>query len=109
MEGFWSIAFQGIQGMGAGVATLVGGQVFGGDSGYLYNGTYTQQENTMKARVHIKQYVAGIANVMGRSEFDLELSGTLNGNKITATGTIPGTSLQLHSILTKQSDLPPRS
>ena len=94
---------------GAGVITLIGGQAFGGDSGFLYTGTYTQQGNALTARVHVKQYVAGIANVMGRNEFDLELAGTLQGNIITATGRIPGTSLHLNGTLTKQAGLPVRA
>jgi 2-keto-4-pentenoate hydratase/2-oxohepta-3-ene-1,7-dioic acid hydratase in catechol pathway len=106
MEGFWTVAFKGIQGFGAGVATLIGGKVFGGDSGYLYTGTYTQQGNTLNARIHVKQYVQGVPNVMGRTEFDLILTGTLSGNTITATGTIPGAPGQLVGTLTKQQELP---
>jgi T3SS negative regulator,GrlR len=96
---------QGVEGWGAGVVTLANGKVFGGDSGYLYSGTYTQSANTMNARVHVKQYVAGIQNVMGRSEFDLQLDGITNAGRMAVTGTIPGTPLRLHGILTKQGDL----
>jgi hypothetical protein len=109
MEGFWTVQFTGVQGWGAGVITLIGGRVFGGDSGFLYTGSYTEQGNALTARVHVKQYVAGIANVMGRNEFDLELTGTLQGNTLTATGTIPGTPLRLSGTLTKQGDLPTRA
>jgi hypothetical protein len=84
---------------------LANGQVFGGDSGYMYIGTYTQQGNTMKAKVHVKQHTAGMQNVMGQKEFDLELDGTLNGNVISVTGTIPGTTMKLNGTLTKQRDL----
>lgn len=108
MEGFWTVQFTGVQGWGAGVLTLIGGQVFGGDSGFLYTGTYTQEGNTLTARVHVRQYVPGVANVMGRNQFDLELTGTLQGNTITATGNIPGTPLRLNGTLTKQGDLPAR-
>ena len=83
--------------------------MFGGDSGYLYIGTYMQQGNALTARIHVSQYVPGIANVMGRSNFDLELRGTLNGNTISVTGTIPGAPGQLQGVLTKQRDLPARS
>jgi hypothetical protein len=103
MQGFYTIEFQGIEGWGAGVVTLANGKVFGGDSGYLYSGTYTQSANTMNARVHVKQYVAGIQNVMGRSEFDLQLDGITNAGRMTVTGTIPGTPLRLHGILTNRA------
>ena len=104
MEGFWTAQFRGIQGFGSGVATFINGQVFGGDSGFMYIGTYTLQGNTVKANVHIKPHVAGAANVMGQSEFDLQFTGTLNGNTLNVTGTIPGTQLQLQGTLKKQHD-----
>ncbi len=50
MEGFWTVQFQGVQGMGAGFITLIGGQLFGGDSGFLYKGTYTQQGDNLTAQ-----------------------------------------------------------
>lgn len=109
MEGFWTIQFTGVQGWGTGVVTLVGGRVFGGDSGFLYTGSYTQQGDALNARVHVKQYLAGVPNVMGLNEFDLELTGKLQGNKIAATGSIPGTPLRLNGSLVKQGDLPARA
>lgn len=109
MEGFWTVQFRGIQGMGAGVVTLINGHLFGGDSGFLYTGTYTQQVNAFAAHVHVRQYVAGVPNVMGRNQFDLELTGTLQGNAISVAGTIPGTELRLNGTLTKQGELPPRT
>ena len=108
MEGFWIVKFTGVQGWGEGVATLIGGQVFGGDSGFLYGGSYTTQNNTLNARVHVKRYAAGTVNVMGRDEFDLELTGVAQGNSISVTGTIPGTQLRLSGSLTKQGNLPAR-
>jgi hypothetical protein len=109
MEGFWTIQFTGAQGWGTGAITLVAGSVFGGDSGFLYTGTYTQHGDTLSARVHVKQYVAGVPNVMGRDEFDLELSGKLQGNTIAATGSIPGTALRLSGTLTKRGNLPAKA
>ena len=91
----------------------MGGQAFGGDSAFLYNGTYTQDGNTLKARVHVKRYVSAaampISNVMGRDEFDLEVTGTQQDNTITATGIIPGTQLRLAGTLRKQRDIPARA
>lgn len=109
MEGFWTVQFNGVQGWGAGVVTLIGGQLFGGDSGFLYTGTYSQQGSAFTAQVHVKQYMPGVANVMGRNEFDLGLTGTVQGNTVAATGSIPGTSLRLSGTLTKRSDLPARA
>jgi hypothetical protein len=44
---------------------------------------------------------------MGRSEFDIELIGTLAGNRIAVTGKVEGApQLNLQAGLTKQGELP---
>jgi hypothetical protein len=106
MEGFWTVRFTGVQGFGAGVVTLIGGHVFGGDSGFIYTGTYTDQGGALKAIVHVRNAVAGMPSVMGRSEFDIELAGNLQGNAIAAAGVIPGTPLRLQAQMTRQGNLP---
>jgi hypothetical protein len=106
MEGFWTVQFTGVQGFGFGVVTLIGGQIFGGDGGFLYTGRYTDQANTLKVSIHVRRYAPGVSSVMGRDEFDLELNGALSGNGIAATGSIPGTPLQFRAQLTKQGNLP---
>jgi hypothetical protein len=109
MEGFWTVHFKGVQGLGAGVVTLIGGQLFGGDTGFFFTGTYSQQGDTMTAHVHVKQHVPGMANVMRRSEFDLKLNGTMQGDTISVTGEIPGTSMHLAGRLKKQGSLPTKA
>lgn len=106
MEGFWSVQFQGVQGMGAGVITLVGGQLFGGDSGFLYTGTYTVQGNTLQAKVNVKQFAGSNTSVMGLNQFSLDLSGTIQGDRGTMTGTATGTPLRFTAQLTKQGNIP---
>jgi len=108
MQGFWTIQFTGVQGFGAGVLTLINGQVFGGDSGMVYTGTYSQQGDTVTARVHVKRFTAtpGMQSVMGPDEFDLALTGTKQGNTATVSGTIPGLPMRLNATLTKQGNLP---
>lgn len=105
MDGFWIIKFTGVQGFGAGVLTLTNGKVFGGDSSMLYTGSYTQKDNNLHARVHVRFHttVPGMQSVMGLNDFELELTGTLQGDAITATGTIPGTQLHLNATLTRQT------
>ncbi len=108
MEGFWTVQFQGVQGWGSGVLTLIGGQVFGGDTSFLYTGTYTQNQNAMQARVHVARFAQGLPNVMGREEFDLELTGTVQGNAASVVGTVTGTQLRLNATMTKRGELPSR-
>lgn len=108
MEGFWTVQFQGVQGMGAGVVTLIGGQLFGGDSGMLYTGTYTAQGNKFQAKVQVNRYAntTGIVSVMGMDRFSLDLNGTIEGGRGALSGTATGTSLRFSASLAKQGDLP---
>ncbi len=108
MEGFWTVHFQGVQGMGAGVITLVGGQLFGDDSGFLYKGTYTQQADNLAAQVQVKRFAPGTPSVMGQEEFSLQLTGTVQGNSGKLTGIVPGTPLKFSADIAKQGDLPTR-
>ena len=111
IEGFWTVQFTGVEGWGAGVITLMDGQIFGGDSGFLYTGTYNQQGSGFNAHVHVKQYAeTGRGNVMGYvARFDLVLRGGQQGKTVTLTGNIPGTALHLSATLLKQADLPERT
>ena len=106
MEGFWTVQFNGIQGRGAGVVTLIGGQLFGGDSGFLYTGTYTTQGDKLDVQVNVRRFAPGVQSVMGRDQFDLRLSGTLNGSVVTLAGTVPGTEARLSGTMNKQGNLP---
>lgn len=108
MEGFWTVQFTGVQGFSAGVLTLMKGQVFGGDSNFLYRGTYSEIGDMMTARVHVRRFagIAGVTGVMARDEFDLQITGAPDGDTITVDGVIPGTALRLAGTLTKQQDLP---
>ncbi len=111
MEGFWKVEFAGVQGFGAGVLTLIAGQIFGGDTSMLYRGTYAQQGNSFTAQLHVSRHtqVPGMQSVMGANEFELNLNGMQQGNSVTVSGSIPGTQLRLNATLTKLGDLPPRA
>lgn len=108
MQGFWTVQFTGVQGIGAGVLTLINGQIFGGDSGMVYTGNYNQNGNNITARVHVERFTAtpAMQSVMGPNAFDLNLSGTVQGNTANIAGEIPGTSMRLTAVLTKRGSLP---
>jgi hypothetical protein len=105
MEGFWLVQFTGVQGFGGGAVTLVNGKVFGGDSGFMYSGSYADQGGKLHAKIHVKRSFPGTQSVMGLDNFDLELTGTLQGNTIAATGSVPGSPLRFQATLTKQGDI----
>ena len=108
MEGFWTVQFKGVQGFGTGVVVYIAGHVFGGDSAVMFTGTYDLQGDAVSIRIHVKQMVAGLMTVMGRTEYDLDLAGTLNGDTLKLAGNIPGTEDRLSATLMKQCDLPSR-
>jgi len=109
MEGFWTVQFKGVQGWGAGVVTMIAGRVFGGDSVVMFMGTYSLVGNDAKVQIHVKQFMEGLMNVMGPKEFDLDLAGKLEDDKLTLAGSIPGTELKLNAVLNRQALLPARA
>ena len=109
VEGFWTVQFRGVQGWGTGVVVYMAGHVYGGNSTVMFTGTYTLQNNEVAMRLHVKQIVAGLMTVMGPGEYDLELTGKLEGDNLNLAGSIPGTDQKISAIVLKQCDLAPRS
>ena len=108
VEGFWIVQFQGLQGNGGGVAVLVKDRLFGGDSGFLYEGSYELREDVIKARIHVRNFLPEVSNVLGiTGDFELLLDGRLEGNIITGKAApAGGTGVGIVVKLTKQADLP---
>jgi hypothetical protein len=52
--------------------------------------------------MHVKRYSTDIPGVLGRDEFDMNLTGTLQGNIIVVQGAAPGTETRLSGTLTRQ-------
>lgn len=102
--GFWLVQFTGLTGLGQGVVTLVNGKLFGGDSAFLYTGSYRHQGEELHASVHVAAIFAGARSVMEREEFDLVLTGRFADKLITAAGSIPGTTLAFDAVLIKKGD-----
>jgi hypothetical protein len=84
------------------------GELFGGDSGFLYTGSYKAQSNTFTADVIVRRFAPGPPSVMGRDQFQLALTGKLNetGHVIEVSGSVPGTPLKLSGKMHKQKELP---
>jgi hypothetical protein len=109
MEGSWTVKTIGrsteVPGLNHGVIILDDGKVTGGDDHYHYDGTYSQNENRLKAHVHVRQHTAEgampLVIVPGKNEYDLEMDGVLRGNTITASGPIKGTDRRLQVELTR--------
>ena len=107
IDGFWTIKFQGPQFSEGGVAVFMNGKIFGGDSGYTYTGTYEENNNQIKARVLVQNFIPGRPNVMGRQgNFELDFTGSVNGNVVNGSGSIVGQqALKMNASMTKKSTL----
>lgn len=88
-------------GSGGGVAYFTSEEVFGGDSGFMYLGSYQVNGTDLVAKLRITQHFAGIPSVFGSTAqtFDLTITGVIQGNKISGKGAAsiaPGTSFQVN-------------
>jgi len=108
VEGFWIVQFEGLRGNGGGVALFIKGQVFGGDSGSTYIGSYQVDANTIKAHVKIHNYLPGVVSIIGvEGDYELEVAGTVDKNIIKASGSPVGLQAAGMALrLTKVGELP---
>lgn len=87
---------------------FIKGKIFGGDTGYIYLGSYQTQGNSVKAKVNVRNFLPDIPSVLGTvGDFELNIDGKLEGDVIKGTGTV--TNMQAVGIalkLTKRADLP---
>ncbi len=89
IDGFWLVQFEGMQGNGGGVVVFIKGQVFGGDSGYYYTGSYEISAALVKAHVQVRNFLPAVPNVLGvKGDFELSVTGTLEGDVIRGTASL---------------------
>jgi len=107
-EGFWLVQYEGMRGNGGGVITLIKGSVFGGDSQATYIGTYESTATQFSGMVRIHNYIPGVASIIGvDGDYNLRISGTLEGNRIRGTGVPVGMQVAgLAFQMTKLADVP---
>ncbi len=83
VEGFWIVQFEGVQGNGGGVVFFIKGRVFGGDSGFVYTGTYQTNGNTVAAQVEVRNFLPEVASVFGvPGDYELNVKGKVVGKTI---------------------------
>lgn len=101
MDGFWTARFVTPMGSGGGVAYFTANEVFGGDSGFTYLGSYQVNGTNIVTKLKITPHSTGIPSVFGSTAqaFDLTITGTIQGNQISGTGSAsiaPGVSFQVN-------------
>jgi type III secretion system (T3SS) negative regulator GrlR len=91
VEGFWVVQYEGVQGNGGGVVVFTKGHVLGGDTGFVYTGTYQTDERTLTARVLVRNFLPEVPSVLGvQGDFELRLKGNVDGQVIKASATLVG-------------------
>jgi hypothetical protein len=89
VEGFWIVQFEGVQGNGGGVVFFIKGRIFGGDSGFVYTGTYQTDEKTITGIVKVRNFLPEVASVFGiPGDYELSLKGNVIGQKIEGSASL---------------------
>ena len=87
MSGLWIVRFSGPMGGGAGVVYFTDREVFGGDTGFKYIGSYESNGSSIVANLRITQHTPGTISVFGSTQsFDLKITGTVTGNTMNGQG-----------------------
>lgn len=109
LEALWSVDFlANTQRPGAGVVVLESSRAFGGDSNYIYIGSYKLVHEILKAEVKVTHYSGPMNSVFGaRKEFTLKLEGKIAERTFDLRGHIVDQpELEIIVRLTKRADLP---
>jgi len=108
VEGFWIVQFEGVQGNGGGVVFFLKGKIFGGDSGFVYTGTYQTDEKKITGRVMVRNFLPGVLSVFGiPGDYELALKGDIAGQKIEGSASLVNqAAMGIVVRLTKIGELP---
>lgn len=112
IEALWRAQFSSNAGMtfpaGGGVVVFESGRIFGGDSFMYYVGEYEVHGNSLSGTLHIGTHTSGGMSVFGQiTDFDLQLSGSIDGDRIVAKGSlVQNPQFLLTADLKRLQDLP---
>lgn len=108
IEGFWIVQYEGMRGNGGGVAMFIKGHLFGGDTGYIYMGTYKNEGKSVRAKINVRNFLPDIPSVIGVvGDFELYIDAELEGDVIKGTGSlVGGGAVGIAVKLTKRANLP---
>ncbi|MFM0060626.1 hypothetical protein PQR64_33885 [Paraburkholderia phytofirmans] len=90
-NGFYAIEFSAVVQGAVGIVILEDGNIRGGDSEYLYSGTYSGQDGRLSAQITVKAHspkAVSVFNTIG-GKFTLDLVGNVVGDGFQASGNAP--------------------
>ena len=80
-DGTYTVQFSSSHHMGAGVITLSDLKLTGGDSGFLFSGSFREFGHGLVGRVNVRQHLKGHPSIFGTLEtFELDLKGQFDGD-----------------------------
>jgi hypothetical protein len=107
IDGFWIITIEAPGGISGGVAVLLNGKIFGGDSGFSWIGSYSVHDRLIKARFQVSNFNPSIESIFGyTNDYELHFSGQLQDDVLIGTAVVanqPQHSLSLR--LTKKAEI----
>ena len=111
LEALWSVEFDSnLATIGAGIAVFETGRVLGGDSAFMYVGSYEVRNETATARIKCTKYstIGNMQSIFGPlNKFHLELSGKPDEKAMTLTGHVvenPALKITIKAI--RRAELP---
>lgn len=92
LNGIYRVTFQVAGNQGKGIIAAKDGWLYGGDTGFVYSGTFELQGNQISAKVHIQNDSPGVPSIFNPylTDFLLDLTGQESGSGITLQGSVIG-------------------
>lgn len=93
---------------GFGVLILETGRIFGGDSSFVYTGSYRVESGRVYATIHVVNDRMVLESIFeGKNEFDLTLEGVLEHDQFVMKGTMKEyPDREIIAQLTRRAELP---
>jgi hypothetical protein len=106
-DGLYKVDFYTVHGTGTGVIYAIGGKLRGGNSAFLFLGSYTDKGDKISVKVSTQRYHddPNFKPLFGNDMITLTLEGVANGDIIDFEGTalqLPGVTFK--AVLTRLSD-----
>jgi len=90
IDGLWTAKIEAGGNSTSGVLVFANGKVLGGDSGFVWTGSFKLSGDSLKVDLHVKNYDPSVPpRLFGATEYDVRIFGTVQNEKIVATGTSP--------------------
>jgi hypothetical protein len=108
LDGIYQVTFKSnLADFGSGLIVAQNGTIHGGDHSYLYVGTYSSYESSIKAKINVKHYRGSLDSIFGAlNSFSLELKGSGTNSQFTLEGNITlQPNLKINLVCTKVSSL----